>query len=471
MEKLRLISYTMVKNEEDIIEVFIRKNLEILDHMYISDNLSQDRTRRILNDLIDEGLPITIWDDLDPRHLQSKKTTNAYHKISQEDNFDGIFFIDSDEFLLGNREEIIKFFKVGNVYEVKRIRYVINNLEEDEKSFFKKMEYRLKNPESSKSMIFHDKEEYKNIRIGEGNHYIYHHGKALNHGLLNLKIAHFPMRTKEQFIRKNLLGWLSLMQINPDALNEKNPVGKHWRNAYQFILDRDCTLSNQEFYRYLYKVDSFQEISKVLIHEPIVSKHILKYTNKKASTSVTSLLAKSFQFSIEYQAKKEKDVTPSLNSRIKEFLFTNKLGKEKHVTPSSNSRMKEFLFANKLGKEQTLRSSLELVEFNSIKNNNIIVKNNQIIFNSEKNYLLNCTLNISNLTNKNEVIELQVRKNNQYYRRISYTIMEKNTRHSLSISVTISSYIDDTYSIFYKGKKGNIINGSGGVTWLEILEV
>jgi len=314
MEKLRLISYTMVKNEEDIIEVFIRKNLEILDHMYISDNLSQDRTRRILNDLIDEGLPITLWDDLDPRHLQSKKTTNAYHKISQEDNFDGIFFIDSDEFLLGNREEIIKFFKVGKVYEVKRIRYVINNLEEDEKSFFKKMEYRLKNPESSKSMIFHDKKEYKNIRIGEGNHYIYHRGKALNHGLLNLKIAHFPMRTKEQFIRKNLLGWLSLMQINPDALNEKNPVGKHWRNAYQFILDRDCTLSNQEFYRYLYKVDSFQEISKVLIHEPIVSKHILKYTNRKASTSVTSLLAKSFQSSIEYQAKKEKHVTPS--SRI-----------------------------------------------------------------------------------------------------------------------------------------------------------
>jgi len=448
MEKLRLISYTMVKNEEDIIEVFIRKNLEILDHMYISDNLSQDRTRRILNDLIDEGLPITLWDDLDPRHLQSKKTTNAYHKISQEDNFDGIFFIDSDEFLLGNREEIIKFFKVGKVYEVKRIRYVINNLEEDEKSFFKKMEYRLKNPESSKSMIFHDKKEYKNIRIGEGNHYIYHRGKALNHGLLNLKIAHFPMRTKEQFIRKNLLGWLSLMQINPDALNEKNPVGKHWRNAYQFILDRDCTLSNQEFYRYLYKVDSFQEISKVLIHEPIVSKHILKYTNRKASTSVTSLLAKSFQSSIEYQAKKEK-----------------------HVTPSSNSRIKEFLFANKLGKEQTLRSSLELVEFNSIKNNNIIVKNNQIIFNSEKNYLLNCTLNISNFTNENEVIELQVRKNNQYYRRISYTVIAKNTRHSLSISVTISSYINDTYSIFYKGEKGNIINGSGGVTWLEILEV
>lgn len=447
MDKLRLISYTMVKNEEDIIEVFIRKNLEILDHMYISDNLSQDRTRRILNNLIDEGLPITLWDDLDPRHLQSKKTTNAYHKISQEDNFDGIFFIDSDEFLLGNREEIIDFFKVGRIYEVERIRYIINDLEEDEKSFFKKMEYRLKKFESSKSMIFHDKKEYRNIRIGEGNHYIYHHGKALNNGLLNLKIAHFPMRTKEQFIRKNLLGWLSLMQINPNALNEKNPVGKHWRDAYQFILDRDCTLSNQEFYRYLYKVDTFEEMSKVLVHQPIVSKHLLKYTNREASTSVTTLLSKSFQSSIEYKSKKEQE-----------------------VALSSNSKIKEFLFANKLGKEQILHTSLELVEFNSIKKNNIRIKNNQIIFNSEKNYLLNCTLSISNLTNKNEVIELQVRKNNQYYRRVSCTGMGKGTQHSLSISVIISSYLNDTYSIYYKGKKGNIINGSGGVTWLEILE-
>jgi len=444
MSKLRLISYSMVKNEEDIIEIFIRKNLEILDHMYISDNMSQDGTRKILNSLILEGLPITVWDDLDPRHLQSKKTTTAYHKISKEDNFDGIFFIDSDEFLLGDKKEITEFFNVGRVYELERIRYVINNLEENKESFFEKMKYRLKKPESSKSMLFHDKKECENIRIGEGNHYIYHHGKVLNHGLLNLKIAHFPMRTKEQFIRKNLLGWLSLMQINPDALNEKNPVGKHWRDAYKFILDRDCTLSNHEFYKYLYKVDTFQEISKILVYEPITSEHFLKYTNKKASTSVTSLLVKSFQSSIEYQEKK--------------------------VFPSSNISKKEFLFANKLGKEQILNSSLEIVQFTSIKKNNIRIKNNQIIFNSEKNYLLNCTLSISNLLKKNEVIELQVRKNKQYFRRVSYSMI-KNGQYSVSISVSISSNINDTYSIYYKGEKGNIINGSGGVTWLEILEV
>lgn len=450
MNELRLISYTMVKNEEDIIEIFIRKNLEILDHMYISDNMSQDGTREILNSLSREGLSITVWDDFDPRHLQSKKTTSAYHKISKEDNFDGIFFIDSDEFLLGSKEKVSEFFNIGRVYELERIRYVINDLEENKESFFKKMEYRLKKPESSKSMLFHDKKEYEYIRIGEGNHYIYHHGKVLNDGVLSLKIAHFPMRTKEQFIRKNLLGWLSLMQINPDALNEKNPVGKHWRDAYQFILDRDCILSNQEFYRYLYKVDTFQDILdvNVLVHEPIVSKHFLKYTNRESSTSVTSLLAKSFQSAIEYQAKNKNQ-----------------------PRSSSNILKKDFLFANKLGKEQTLHSSLEIVEFTSIKKNNIMIQNNHISFNSEKNYLLNCTLNISNIINKNEVIELQVRKNKQYFRRISYTPMAKNIQHSLSISVSISSSINDTYSIYYKGEKGNIINGSGGVSWIEILEV
>ena len=38
----------MVKNEADIIEVFVRYNLKFLDHMFISINRPNDETRTIL---------------------------------------------------------------------------------------------------------------------------------------------------------------------------------------------------------------------------------------------------------------------------------------------------------------------------------------------------------------------------------------------------------------------------------------
>lgn len=74
----------MVKNEADVIEVFIRYNLKFLDHMFISINRPNDETRTILQNLLNEGLPITLWEDDDPSFEQNKKTTEAYHKISKE---------------------------------------------------------------------------------------------------------------------------------------------------------------------------------------------------------------------------------------------------------------------------------------------------------------------------------------------------------------------------------------------------
>ncbi len=300
-KKMRLISYSMVKNEEDIIEMFIRRNLNILDHMYISDNMSSDKTKKILNSLIAEGLPITVWDDLDPRHLQSKKTTSAYKKISKNDEFDAIFFIDSDEFLIGDTSKLDDYYKLGAVYELKRVRYIISELNSSQINFFSLMEYKYKEKESSKSMIFHDQNNYDKIRIGEGNHHIYYHGKGkLNKGALNLQIAHFPIRSKEQFIRKNLIGWLALMQNEPQMNKKEKPIGSHWRNAYRFIMDRNCDLSDKDFYQYLYKANSIDELKEKVIYDPIKTDIKLKYTKVFSEKSTLTLLAKAYEKSIEY---------------------------------------------------------------------------------------------------------------------------------------------------------------------------
>ena len=55
---MKVVSITMVKNESDIIESFVRYYLNVVDEMIILDNGSTDETLKILNKLKDEKASI-----------------------------------------------------------------------------------------------------------------------------------------------------------------------------------------------------------------------------------------------------------------------------------------------------------------------------------------------------------------------------------------------------------------------------
>ena len=54
---------SIVKNEADIIESFVRHNLQFADELFILDNGSDDHTFLILQKLQEEGLPIHLSQD------------------------------------------------------------------------------------------------------------------------------------------------------------------------------------------------------------------------------------------------------------------------------------------------------------------------------------------------------------------------------------------------------------------------
>jgi len=72
---MRIASISVVKNESDIIESFVRYNLQHLDHMYIIDHNSADSTAAIINKLIGEKLPISLSRDTQPEHKQAQRLT------------------------------------------------------------------------------------------------------------------------------------------------------------------------------------------------------------------------------------------------------------------------------------------------------------------------------------------------------------------------------------------------------------
>ena len=60
---MRLVGVSMVRNEADIIEAFVRHNAAVLDALVVVDHGSVDGTREILFALRDEGLPLAIEQD------------------------------------------------------------------------------------------------------------------------------------------------------------------------------------------------------------------------------------------------------------------------------------------------------------------------------------------------------------------------------------------------------------------------
>jgi hypothetical protein len=75
----RIISLSMVKNEQDIIEPFIRHNSRYVDFMIIVDNASVDLTRRIAIDCARELKTIIIAGSEEFAYNQAERMTRLLH--------------------------------------------------------------------------------------------------------------------------------------------------------------------------------------------------------------------------------------------------------------------------------------------------------------------------------------------------------------------------------------------------------
>src|SRR6266704_3691738 len=96
---MRLLGVTMVRNEADIIESFVRHNLGVLDGLVVVDHGSFDGTAEILAKLQSEGLPLRVVRDADPVYRQSETMTTLAREALTRDGADFVFALDADEFL------------------------------------------------------------------------------------------------------------------------------------------------------------------------------------------------------------------------------------------------------------------------------------------------------------------------------------------------------------------------------------
>lgn len=303
---MKSILVTIVRNEADIIESFVRYHAKIFDHIFVLDHLSKDGTSDILSCLVQEGLPLAVKNIDVPYHSQGHAITSLLKELREKHKPSVVMALDADEFIVGD------------------IVAASHNLPKNKPStatavWWNYAPTQLKNPNPLKTIC------YRNIEINPGQH------KVLVPGLLfdfdvyfqegchelyykqnsilmipsnDIYIAHLPIRSVEQLKKKAVVGWISKL-ANPDNRGLK-PEWSHWKMFFDRIKSGDDISLNELQSLALGYTSDHLAPDRQLQHDPIPSDGIdIKYPyddnyqSFQALADAAEILA--YQFGLSYR--------------------------------------------------------------------------------------------------------------------------------------------------------------------------
>lgn len=202
----RLAALTYARFEGDVIEEFVRHTLRFVDRLYIVDNRSPDATREILNALMAEGLPITIWQSDDPES-RAGIVTRLARRVFAADAADYLLVLDPDEFLRAVSRETFEFalsrLPDGAHGAIPGMTYLPTAEDADAPGVLGNLRYRLAGEENrfSKMVVARSFAHEPAAEIGA----------TAAVPLDGVAIARFPVRSIAQLQGTALLGWSAFL--------------------------------------------------------------------------------------------------------------------------------------------------------------------------------------------------------------------------------------------------------------------
>lgn len=219
---------SMVKNESDIIESFIRHNLQFADEIFVLDNGSDDNTLLILHKLQEEGLPIHLFEDTALGHQQQQISEKLLSLAKSQSDADIFMLLDADEFICLHPcsntygQEQVKDFFLDYLLKIKKhgvaALHWINFLpieigvSNDYINHFCEFSECTDPPIAHQKAIY-SREMLEHAQTVTGNHHLIDRvtGNPLDQIILeDIALAHFPIRSKAQAITKILTNAISL---------------------------------------------------------------------------------------------------------------------------------------------------------------------------------------------------------------------------------------------------------------------
>jgi hypothetical protein len=226
---MRLAAVTTVRNECDVIEAFVRHNAAFFDCLYILDHRSTDATPVILRKLADEGLPVLLSREEHGIFYQSSQMSRLIRRAFDDYPWDFIVPLDGDEFLRirdrATLEGALADLGATGVGLSNVASYVpTENDDSNEVDVLRRIVHRAATlpdigGKIGKVIIPGELIKRAGFTLNEGHHGVSVDGKPAPARWLDaLSLAHFPVRSIDQFILRTALcrlAWISRSDYHP----------------------------------------------------------------------------------------------------------------------------------------------------------------------------------------------------------------------------------------------------------------
>ncbi len=228
----------MVKNEQDIIEPFVRHTARLVDCMVILDNGSVDDTRHIIIQLARELGNVIVADCDTFAYTQAERMSRLLHCCQSAFFADYVLLLDADEFLdapdraaLVDRLQRLQPGSTGLIHWQTFIR-TPDEAEAGDPPRTIGRRRALEVPAFRKAILRLGGTDRSDLFVEQGNHAIRTvDGDPLPFVLLDdLILQHFPVRSVAQLVAKGVVGWMAYLARDPGA--RATSYGFQWRDVF-----------------------------------------------------------------------------------------------------------------------------------------------------------------------------------------------------------------------------------------------
>jgi hypothetical protein len=238
---MKLVAISVVKNDADIVEAYVRHTRAWVDHHLIFDHQSTDGTREILAALIDEGFALSVYGGDSVANLQQARSNHLMRLAFAEHAADWVLPLDADEFLqcAGDRsglEHALASADPARPASVRLQNYLLSDADDASVSN-PVLRIQHRSPGVGNTVkVFCGRAlgRAPDVSAGMGNHEIFRGGVSEHPQLLDsVTLAHFPLRSAAQQVIRVVSAELQKLSRGRAA----EGLALHYRLGFQLLAE------------------------------------------------------------------------------------------------------------------------------------------------------------------------------------------------------------------------------------------
>ena len=270
---MRTVAISCIRDELDIVEPFVRHTLAHVQHLVILDNGSTDGTRQLLQQLVEEGLPLEVVDDPSQGNYQWRRTTHLMRTYALEKySADWIIPLDVDEFLVAENLTAYLQRQPSDALPIGMVSQTFVPDSRDDAAELNpvvRIRHRLRQEARTciKVLIPGERARRPHVGISQGSHFIEEAGTPIATAVPgDLFLAHFPGRSWEQLARKVAVKHLQYLAMSDRQQN----WGWHYQAKVE-MLRRDLASLETSFQQTIlrYNLPAGMSFEPELISAPL----------------------------------------------------------------------------------------------------------------------------------------------------------------------------------------------------------